>query len=62
MPYIKEKITAGKQKEVKVYHAYKYQSKKTSRSKNIEITAEDMAKINAYNGGKKTAHFTKCKF
>jgi hypothetical protein len=53
MPYIREKITAGKQKEVKVYHAYKYQSKKTSRSKNIKITAEEMAKINTYNAERK---------
>jgi hypothetical protein len=53
MPYIREKIKAGKQKEVKVYHAYKYQSKKASRSKNVEITAEEMAKINTYNAERK---------
>jgi hypothetical protein len=53
MPYIREKIAGGKQKEVKVYHAYKYQSKKTSRSKNIKITAEEMSKINTYNAERK---------
>lgn len=53
MPYIQEVFTAGKVKEVRKYHTYKYQSKKASRSSKSEVTKEEMSKINAYNAERK---------
>jgi len=53
MPYIESIFTAGKLKEVKKYHTYKYKSKKANRNKKSEITVEEMAKINAYNAERK---------
>ena len=51
--YIKKSIFAGMTLEVEKTYTIKYKSKKVTRSANINLTPENMKKVNERNAAKK---------